>query len=47
VLKESGPYNRDYFWDWIPSRGRSGGVLTRVKIDRFDIGSRAQGKFIM
>jgi hypothetical protein len=39
--------NMIYLWDWIPARGKSGGVLFGVKIDRFDVGQRRQGEFIL
>jgi hypothetical protein len=29
-----------YLWDWISARGRSGGVLTGISLDRFDTGCR-------
>jgi hypothetical protein len=45
-LRKVGP-SRDYFWDWIPVKGRSRVVLTGLKIDRFDVGSRSQGRFIL
>jgi hypothetical protein len=31
--------NKCYLWDWIPARGRSGGILSGLKLDRFDVGS--------
>jgi exonuclease III len=39
--------SRNYLWDWIHARGKSGGVLTGIKIDRFDVGQRRQGEFIL
>jgi hypothetical protein len=39
--------NKICLWDWISARGRSGGVLTGISLDRFDIGSRIQGEFIL
>jgi hypothetical protein len=32
-----------YLWDWIPAKGKSGGVLTGLKVERFDVGVRRQG----
>jgi hypothetical protein len=31
----------------MPSKGKSGGLLFGFKLDRFDIGSRSQGDFIL
>jgi exonuclease III len=39
--------NKEYLWDWIPAQGRSGGVLTGIKSERFDVGIRIQGDFIL
>jgi len=36
-----------YLWKWIPSNGRSGGILSGVHIDKFDIGSFHEGKYIL
>jgi hypothetical protein len=36
-----------YLWDWILAKGRSGGVFTGIKVDRFDVGNRVQGSFIL
>ena len=36
-----------YLWKWIPSSGRSGGILSGVQIDKFDIGSFLEGKYIL
>jgi exonuclease III len=36
-----------YLWDWISAKGRSGGVFTGIKVDRFDVGNRVQGSFIL
>jgi hypothetical protein len=30
--------NKLYLYDWIPAKGRSKGVLTRISVDRFDEG---------
>jgi hypothetical protein len=34
-------------WDWIPAKGRSGGVLSPFNVDRFDVGCRSQEGFIL
>jgi exonuclease III len=38
---------REYLWDWAPSTGKSGGILSGMKLDRFDVGSRFQGDFML
>jgi hypothetical protein len=38
---------RLYLWDWIPANGRSGGVLTGINSDKYDVGIRKQGDFIL
>jgi hypothetical protein len=35
--------NRSYLWDWVPSHGRAGGIITSINLDRFDAGGRHQG----
>jgi hypothetical protein len=39
--------NRLYLWDWMPTVGKSGGLLSGLKLDRFDVGSRVQGDFTL
>jgi hypothetical protein len=39
--------NRLYLWDWIPGKGRLGGVLTGISTDKYDVGVRRQGDFIL
>jgi hypothetical protein len=39
--------SKDYLWDWILAQGKSGGVLTNLRNERFDVGRRAQGDFIL
>jgi hypothetical protein len=29
--------NRLYLWDWMPIVGKSGGLLSGLKLDRFDV----------
>jgi hypothetical protein len=37
-----------YLWDWIPTKGKlGGGVLTGLKMERFDVGVRKHGEFIL
>jgi hypothetical protein len=37
--------NKNYTWNWSPTRGCSGGILLGVNIDNFDIQSVALGNF--
>jgi hypothetical protein len=46
MLRKVDP-NRIYLWDWMPARGKSRGLLTRLKLDRFDVGSRLHGNFTL
>jgi hypothetical protein len=39
--------SRSFLWDWIPSIGRAGGLVSAFKIDRSDVGQRDQGVFIL
>jgi exonuclease III len=39
--------NKIYLWDWNLAKDRYGGILMGIKIDRFHVGSRTQGKFIL
>jgi hypothetical protein len=39
--------SRVYLWDWIPSKGKSGGILSGFNLDRYDVGARVQGDFIL
>jgi exonuclease III len=32
--------NREYLWGWIPTKGKSGGVVIGIKVERFDVGCR-------
>ena len=36
-----------YVWHWIPSRGRSGGILSGIKTERFDILSSKTGTYFI
>jgi hypothetical protein len=36
-----------YLWDWVPLNGRAGGLISGIKLDRFNVGSRSQGDFIL
>jgi exonuclease III len=39
--------NRSYLWDWFPAKDKSGGILTGLKLNTFDVGVRTQGDFIL
>jgi exonuclease III len=39
--------NKTYLWDWIPSNGKSGGIISGFNLDRYDVGVRVQGVFIL
>ena len=39
--------NGNYLWKWMPSRGKSGGLLSGINIDLLDVGSFCEGKFIL
>jgi hypothetical protein len=36
-----------YLWDWSPAKGKSGGILSGLKLDSFNVGSRTQGEYIL
>jgi hypothetical protein len=38
---------QNFFWDWIPAKGKYGGVLTGLSKDRFDIGSRVERTYVI
>jgi hypothetical protein len=38
---------RNYPWDWMPAIGRSRGILSGFKLERFDVGLENQGKYIL
>jgi hypothetical protein len=38
---------RYFLWDWILSISRAGGLISGIKSDRFDVGGRTQGSFIL
>jgi hypothetical protein len=38
---------KDYLWDQIRTKGKSGGIVTGIKLDSFDVGCRVQGEFIL
>jgi exonuclease III len=46
MLRKVDP-NKVYLWDWMPTRGKLGGLLTGLKPNIFDVGSRMQGEFTL
>lgn len=38
---------QSYLWHWVPAIGRSGGILTGVKVERFDVGSYKEKEYIL
>jgi hypothetical protein len=46
ILRQIDP-GQDYLWKWIPSRGRSGGILSGVNLQYFDVGSFMEGKYFL
>jgi hypothetical protein len=39
--------NQDYLWKWIPSRGKSGGMLNGINLDHFEVGGFVEGKYTL
>jgi hypothetical protein len=37
--------NQKYLWKWIPSRGKSGGILSGINPDFLDVGAFEEGKY--
>ena len=46
ILRQIDPH-QSYLWKWIPSCGRSGGILSGIKLKIFDVGFFKEGKFIL
>jgi exonuclease III len=38
---------KNYLWDWIPAHGSLWGILSGLKLDRFDIRMRSQGDHML
>jgi len=36
-----------YLWKWIPSRGKSGGILSGINTETCDVGSFVEGKYML
>ena len=39
--------NSNYLWKWIPSRGKSGGLLSGINTEFLDVGGFCEGKYIL
>ena len=39
--------NQSYLWKWVPSRGKSGGILSGIKLDLLDVGTFKEGKYML
>jgi len=39
--------HQDYLWEWIPSKGRSGGILVGICLNKYDVGSFTKGDFMI
>jgi len=46
VLAKLDP-RKNYLWKWIPARGRSGGILTGINMDKLEVGSFREGKYML
>jgi len=46
ILRQIDPH-QSYLWKWIPSYGRSGGILSGINLEFFDVGFFKEGKFIL
>jgi len=46
ILRQIDP-SQAYLWKWIPSRGKSGGILSGVRIELLDVGTFKEGKYIL
>lgn len=38
---------QDYLGEWIPSKGRSGGILVGICLNKYDVGSFTKGEFMI
>lgn len=46
IIRQINP-NQCYLWKWAPSRGKSGGILSGINLDAFDVGPFLEGKYIL
>lgn len=45
-LKELGG-NRDFCWFWVPARGHSGGLITSIRTEEFELEQSVSGYFFL
>ena len=46
ILRKIDP-KETYLWKWLPSRGKSGGILSGVNLEVLDMGSFHEGKYLL
>jgi hypothetical protein len=46
IIRQIDP-NQGYLWKWIPSRGRSGGILSVINLQYMDVGDFLEGKYLL
>ena len=46
ILRKLDP-SQIYLWKLLPSRGRSGGILSGIRVEFFNVGSFKEGKYIL
>ena len=45
ILRKIDP-KETYLWKWLPSRGKSGGILSGVNLEVLDVGSFHEEKYL-
>lgn len=46
IIRLIDPFH-DYLWKWIPSNGRSGGILVGIRLELAEVGSFTEGEFML
>jgi len=46
IFRELDP-QKDFLWHWIPSKGKSGGMLSGIKLERFSLENFESGEFVI
>jgi len=46
ILRSFDP-NNDYLWKWVPSRGKSRGILSDINTDFLEVGSFSEEKYML
>lgn len=46
IVRSIDPF-QTYLWKWLPSNGKSGGILVGVNIEFFDVGGFLEGEFML